>query len=66
MNNDGRVNILDATIIQKFICEITDENGNLLIDENNPEEVRIADVNGNGRIEIRDATEIQKIAAELI
>lgn len=66
VNNDGRVNILDATIIQKFICEITDENGNLLIDENNPEEVRIADVNGNGRIEIRDATEIQKIAAELI
>lgn len=53
VNNDGRVTIMDATYIQKFVVEyegyvVTAERG---------------DVNGDGFVNIKDATEIQKIIA---
>ena len=53
VNGDGRVTIMDATYIQKFVVEydgydVTVERG---------------DVNGDGFVNIKDATEIQKIIA---
>lgn len=60
-NKDGVVNISDATHIQKHLCGYTDENGNVLIDENNSEDLRIADVDGNSMVSISDATEIQRL-----
>lgn len=57
VNGDGRVNILDATLIQKHIAEL---------EKLNEKQMKIADVNHDGNVNILDVTEIQKIAAELI
>ena len=55
-NDDGKLNVRDATIIQKDLANITDlsEVGSL-----------VADVNDDGRVTIKDATAIQKQLAGL-
>ncbi|MBQ7385837.1 MAG: dockerin type I repeat-containing protein [Ruminococcus sp.] len=55
-NDDGKLNVRDATIIQKDLANITElsEVGTL-----------VADVNGDGRVTIKDATAIQKQLAGL-
>jgi len=55
-NNDGKLNIRDATIIQKDLAEITELSyaGNV-----------VADVNNDGNVTIKDATAIQKQLAGL-
>ena len=55
-NSDGKLNVRDATIIQKDLANITElsEVGTL-----------VADVNGDGRVTIKDATAIQKQLAGL-
>lgn len=55
-NNDGKLNIRDATIIQKDLAQITELSyaGNV-----------VADVNGDGNVTIKDATAIQKQLAGL-
>lgn len=65
VNNDGRLSILDATLIQKHLCKFTNADGSPLIDESDAFEFKIADINENGRIDIRDATQIQKILVNL-
>ena len=50
-NGDGKVNIKDATYIQKFVADLTD------LDAVGEE---ISDVDGDGRVTIKDATAIQK------
>lgn len=57
INNDGNVNILDATMIQKHSAELE------LLDDNL---CKYADVNGDGKVSVIDATLIQKYSAELI
>ena len=57
VNNDGVVDILDATLIQKFAVDkatLTDEQKEL------------ADVNKDGFVDVLDALEIQKYAAGMI
>lgn len=66
VDNDGHISIADATLIQKHICEFTDNNGNPIIDENDSKVFKIADVNGDNVINIKDATRIQEIIAELV
>ncbi len=51
VNRDGRVNIRDATRIQKHIAGLTDLNS---------EELRAADVNGDKKVTVSDATDLQK------
>ena len=63
MNNDGAVNISDATYIQKFTAEIKDSDGKPLIDVNNTDDFYASDINGDNIIDIKDATEIQKMIA---
>lgn len=57
INNDGNINILDATMIQKHSAELEMLDDNLC---------KYADVNGDGKADIIDATLIQKYSAELI
>jgi len=56
VNGDGKVNVKDATLIQKAaakIIELTDE-----------EQLR-ADVNADSKVNVKDATAIQKFAAKI-
>ena len=54
VNFDGRVNINDATLIQKQVARLV---------ELNLRATKIADVNRSGKIDINDATDTQKKAA---
>ncbi len=58
-NCDNKVNIKDATQIQRFIALIIDESSKEFSYKN-------ADVNTDGKITIRDATIIQKFVAKII
>lgn len=53
---DGKVTIMDATLVQKYIAHLED-----LTDQ----QKRLADVDGDGEITILDATEIQKMLANV-
>lgn len=66
VDNNGIINVVDATDIQKYVANLTDENGNKFIDVNNAEDVYVADVNGDGIINVVDATLIQKYIARLV
>ncbi len=59
VNCDNKVNIKDATQIQRFIALIIDESSTDFSYKN-------ADVNTDGKITIRDATAIQKFVANII
>lgn len=56
-NTDGKINIRDATCIQKYAADI------IRLDE--IAQIR-ADANFDGKINVRDATYIQKLLAELL
>lgn len=56
IDGDGYVNIIDATLVQKYTAEIL---------ELTPEQLIIGDVNHDGRVDIQDATLIQKMFAEI-
>ena len=66
VDNNGIINVVDATDIQKYVVNLTDENGNKFIDVNNAEDVYVADVNGDGIINVVDATLIQKYIVRLV
>ena len=55
VNGDGKVDITDATMIQKAVAELIE------LDE---AQRAAADVNGDGKIDITDATHLQKYLAE--
>lgn len=57
VNRDGVVDIVDATLVQKYIVRLEDFD---------TETSKIADVNGDGRIDVTDATLIQKIIVKLV
>lgn len=57
VNKDGKLNIRDATVIQKYIAKMTD------LDE---EALSLADFDGNGKVNVKDATAIQKKIAGII
>ena len=57
VNFDGKINIKDATAIQKHIAKLAtlEDNG-----------LKVADVNGDGKVNVKDATEIQKFVANIL
>lgn len=57
VNRDGKLNIRDATLIQKFLAKIS---------ELDHEQVKLADYQTDGKVNIKDATRIQKKLANLI
>lgn len=56
VNMDGRIDILDATLIQKYVVGIV---------ELSAEQKHLADYNNDGDITVVDATEIQKFIVHL-
>ena len=56
VNMDGRIDILDATLIQKYVAGIV---------ELSAEQKHLADYNNDGDITVVDATEIQKFIVHL-
>ena len=56
-NGDGKIDIMDATTVQKFAAELIDLDA---------DHKAAADVTGDGKVDIMDATMIQKYVAELI
>ena len=56
VNHDGIINVVDATLVQKYIVRLADFDD---------ETFKIADANNDGRIDITDATIIQKVIVNL-
>lgn len=65
INNDGKVTIDDATMLQRHLAEFTNEDGSPIIDVDDPEEFRVADTNKDNRVSIQDVTKIQRVIAEI-
>lgn len=65
-DKNGKVNIDDATLLQRHLAEFTDGSGNRLINEKNTDSLKRADTNRDGIISIMDVTEIQRYVAEII
>ena len=57
VNNDGKIDITDATLIQRYAAEIEELDDTQLL---------AADANGDGKVNIADATTIQNYIAEII
>ena len=57
VNGDGYVDVLDATLVQKYSSEKTKLNDRQLY---------VADVNNDGIVDVLDAATIQKYAVEKI
>ncbi len=57
VNADGRVNVLDTTIVQKYIAGLIELTG---------EKLSVADVNKDSSVNVIDATQIQKFGIGLI
>ncbi len=57
VNRDGKLNIRDATLIQKFLAKIS------ALDD---EQIALADYQTDGKVNIKDATKIQKKLANLL
>lgn len=57
VNRDGSINIVDATLVQKYIVGLTYFNSDDII---------IADVTYDGYITVRDATTVQKMAIGIL
>lgn len=55
VNNDGKINIKDATLIQKHTAKAT---------KLSKEQIKKADVNKDGKVNIKDATALQKQIAK--
>ncbi len=55
VNDDGIINIVDATTLQKYLAETLTLND---------KQLKLADANGDGKIDITDVTQIQKMLAE--
>ena len=50
-NGDGKVDVKDATLIQKYVVLMADIA---------PENLTVADYNKDGRIDVKDASAIQR------
>lgn len=66
VDKNGKVNIDDATMLQRHIAEFTDAEGNSIIDETDTEMVKRADANRDKKLSVLDITEIQRYVAEMI
>jgi len=54
------------TALQRHLAEFTNSDGSLIVDEENEEVLKVADVNHDGIISIADITTIQRYLAEFI
>lgn len=61
LNGDGKVNITDATLLQRHLADYSGYK----LDTSNPNVLYAADVNSDGKINISDVTQIQRITAQI-
>lgn len=64
-NFDGKINIDDATFLQRHLAGYRNPNNGPLIDETDPDSFHRADANNDNKISINDVTEIQRHIAGL-
>ena len=64
-DGNGNVTINDATFLQRFLAEYTQEDGSLLLDLGVVKIKLRCDVNRDGRVDINDVTALQRILAEI-
>lgn len=57
VNQDGKVDIEDAKLIQKYLVDLIDLND---------EQIALADTTADGKVNIRDVTQIQKHLANMV
>ena len=65
IDGNGTVDIEDSMMIQRHVAKFTPENVPL-IDKNNMDMLKIADVNCDNKLTVGDATVVQQLAAESI
>lgn len=63
VSGSGSVSIIDATLIQKYLADIMDENKKPLLDAADVRVFALADVDRDGMIDVTDATTIRRIVA---
>ena len=61
VNSDGRVDIADATALQRALAEFSDA----LLDFDNSSVCYACDVNGDGYVNVHDVTALQRQLAEM-
>ena len=66
VNRNGIVTIEDATLLQRYLAEYMNSNGEPLFDINDEQQKKLTDANKDGHISIKDVTTIQLIVAEII
>ena len=66
VNNNGEIDIDDATTLQRHLAKFTLAGGAPIIDETDPKQFMVADVDKDGDITILDVTVIQQMLARFI
>lgn len=66
VNNNGEIDIDDATTLQRHLAKFTLAGGAPIIDETDPKQFMVADVDKDGDITILDVTVIQQMLANFI
>ena len=66
VNNNGEIDIDDATTLQRHLAKFTLAGGAPIIDETDPKQFMVADVDKDGDITILDVTVIQQMLAHYI
>ena len=64
LNKDGKVDVQDATILQRHLAEFKNDDGSAIIDMDDPKQVKIADYDGDGTVSVLDVTAMQRAIAE--
>lgn len=60
VDGDGTITIQDATLLQRVLCEFTNDDGTPLLDLNDPDVFFRCDANNDGYVNVCDLTAIQR------
>ena len=60
------LSIVDVSLMQRFLSEFKDSDGNTLFDTDDPKQLAFLDVDGNGKVDVNDVTMVQRFLAEFI
>ena len=64
VDNSGKLDINDATTLQRHLAEYRNSDGSPIINEADKSSFAIADMNADGVIDIRDVTAVQRKIAD--
>ena len=66
VNLDGKIDVEDATMLQRHLAEFTNSDGSPILDLDDPKQFKAADCDCNGKVDLQDVTQIQMIIAEFV